>query len=586
MSVANDALFDGRRFALLPGDARAVLETLPAASVHVCVTSPPYFGLRAYAGTVPIVWGGDRACVHTWGTIERGKRKDILPADVTKLASRTGTTALQDGAATDGGRFCTGCGAWRGCLGNEPEPALYIEHLVVVLRAVRRVLRPDGLLYLNLGESFAGGGNGGGGSYARDGVRGTFDKNARPDNRRGGLDVPPGFQSGDLLGIPFRAALALQADGWIWRQTIVWAKDAPMPESVSGWRWERCRRKVAPGAVARDGLGGSGQSAHGDTISDRTGACAWEPCPGCPRCAKNDGLILRTAKWRPTTAHEYVFLLAPSEDYIADAEGAAEPAAPESASRYKYAFGGQRSEALTEAESLGPGSRTHPIGERQFDGMRNPRSVWNLGPEPAAWDFCLGCKTFFCGQMRSEIRTVRAGKTKVRHCPACKATDRWVDHYALMAPALVAKCLAAIPAAVCAACGAPWVRVVDRVRTLDGEEADLGMWRSQDPAAPSGAQGVGHGRIATFRHARGWRPTCACPPAPPVAPIALDPFCGAGTTGLEALRRGMRFVGIDLSPSYLALAEARLGAPESEAAQLAAVREAVGQLRLFGEEDT
>ena len=117
------------------------LRLLPSNSVHCVITSPPYWGLRDYK-TEPILW--------------------------------------EDG--------------WLGSYGNEPTPDMFVAHTVSIFREVRRVLRDDGTLWLNLGDSYNGDGN--------------------------------------LVGIPWRVALALQADGWILRQDVIWHKPSPMPESV------------------------------------------------------------------------------------------------------------------------------------------------------------------------------------------------------------------------------------------------------------------------------------------------------------------------------------------------------------------
>lgn len=150
---------------ILHGDALNVLPTLPDRSVHSVVTSPPYFGLRDYG-------------VH-------------------------------------------------GQIGLEQTPESYVEKLVSVFREVRRVLRPDGVLWLNLGDSYTGSGKGGHSAAKRS-------QNWQPAYANKGMNYRLGGKQ--LLGIPWRVAFALQADGWILRSDIIWKKPNPMPESVK----DRC----------------------------------------------------------------------------------------------------------------------------------------------------------------------------------------------------------------------------------------------------------------------------------------------------------------------------------------------------------
>ena len=191
---------DGR-VELYRGDCREVLKALPAESVHCVVTSPPYWGLRNY--------GVD------------------------------------------------------GQMGLEQTPEAYVAGMVEVFREVRRTLRPDGVMFLNLGDA-----------YWTDGKRGSDGVNEWSEAKRSNgmyAELPASntmlpLKPKDLIGIPWRVALALQADGWWLRSDIIWAKPNPMPESVTD---------------------------------------------------------------RPTKAHEYLFLLAKSERYYYDAEAIAEPTAPE-----------------------------------------------------------------------------------------------------------------------------------------------------------------------------------------------------------------------------------------------------------------
>lgn len=159
---------------VLLGDCRAVLPTLASESVQCCVTSPPYWGLRKYL--------------------------------------------FADAAAE---------------IGQEKTPSEYVAALVAVFQEVHRVLRKDGTLFLNLGDTYAGGGNGGGGSFAKDGIRcaepGT-DKNKA--TRFGSRGAGNGVKSKDLIGIPWLVAFALRQDGWWLRSCCPWLKRNCMPESV------------------------------------------------------------------------------------------------------------------------------------------------------------------------------------------------------------------------------------------------------------------------------------------------------------------------------------------------------------------
>ena len=205
------------------GDALACLRAMPAASVHCCVTSPPYWGLRDY-GTPPQIWGGDPACRHRWG--DEGKSGQRLRNGIGSDAG-VGTRKAET-LNPPTGAFCARCGAWRGSLGLEPTPALYVRHLVEVFREARRVLRKDGTLWLNIGDSYAG-------RWAsrRDTGRRGFVEASRERTKWTDRSLAAeGLKDKDLIGIPWRVAFALQDDGWWLRRDHIWAKPNPMPESV------------------------------------------------------------------------------------------------------------------------------------------------------------------------------------------------------------------------------------------------------------------------------------------------------------------------------------------------------------------
>jgi DNA modification methylase len=213
---------------ILVGDCRTRLAELPDQSVQMCVTSPPYFGLRDY--------GHD------------------------------------------------------GQIGLEQTPDAFVAELVSVFRAVKRVLRNDGTLWLNLGDSYAAMRDS---KATPDTLRGDSDgtlvESGKAANRNPANLRASGLKHKDLIGIPWRVAFALQADGWYLRQDIIWHKPNPMPESVK----DRC-----------------------------------------------------------TKAHEYIFLLSKSERYHYDADAIVEDANPKSEARYKSSFGGQKNEHLLASDQV------------------------------------------------------------------------------------------------------------------------------------------------------------------------------------------------------------------------------------------
>ena len=224
--------------ALYQGDCRDVLRELPAGSVHMIITSPPYWGLRFY-GIPPSVWGGDSSHTHVWGSEQRGKRKDILPPEESESESRMGTDERQGVGPLSGGRFCE-CGAWSGTLGNEPSPELYVANLVEIFEEVKRVLRADGTLWLILGRSMWGSG-GAGGDYGDDGIRAgqprwkQGSRHVDRESQAARLDrqVEGSWKPKDLVPTDWLTALALQRAGWWLRSSIVWAKTSAMPQSVT-----------------------------------------------------------------------------------------------------------------------------------------------------------------------------------------------------------------------------------------------------------------------------------------------------------------------------------------------------------------
>lgn len=550
---------------ILIGNVTDRLREIPDESVHAVVTSPPYWGLRSYK-TEPQVWGGDPLCSHhfaettrivdtaaggNWTQAENGIGLALgRPQTRFKGDTRKARVAQKD-AVTQG--LCK-CGAWRGNLGLEPTPSLFVRNIALVFHEVWRVLRPDGLLFMNMGDCYAGSGKGrmADGRHHispsdkqasnRGSVHGLIPPNrgARMGSKHGepghtsGITPPSGLKPKDMLGMPWRTAFALQDDGWWLRSAIIWNKVNPMPES----------------------------------------------CPD-----------------RPTNTYEMIFMMAKSERYYSDMDAVREPltavkgVGPEDFARLRdrhddhFNTGKPGRRHLPGAEQNGlevgykmPNKWTNPGG-------RNLRNVWTFPIEPFLGAFCVQCDTFY------------ESKPERCQCGADPAIEEnWLAHFATYPQELVRRCLmiATSEKGVCGECGAPWARVMDEGEVLPISTAaphrapeptkrdQMTAWSRQGGKADSGVM-ANHQRIRTTL---GWEPTCSCNgrfekrqvddplegkvdvevyvPAIPLEKhpmarsVVLDPFMGSGTTGLVAAKAARHFIGVELNSQYAEMAKQRI----------------------------
>ena len=207
---------------IIQGNNLDSLKTLDSKSINTCVTSPPYFGLRDY-GTGTWI-GGDENCPH--------KRTTKISKDTS-----TGHKGMSDKGHVVGDAIyksvCPECGAVRKDqqLGLEDSPKEFVQNLVILFREISRVLRDDGTVWLNLGDTYCGTGHKGNHLDPKN-------KEGRNAQKQAVNNSLEGFKSKDLIGIPWRVAFALQEDGWYLRQDIIWHKPNPMPESVR----DRCTK--------------------------------------------------------------------------------------------------------------------------------------------------------------------------------------------------------------------------------------------------------------------------------------------------------------------------------------------------------
>lgn len=538
-------VFDNGPVQLYQGDARD-LSFLPDGSVQCVVTSPPYWGLRDY-GLAPSVWDGEPGCDHEWGhDLPHGRRGNRGISGTGGNLHPTLDAAGQGAGAGTGGAFCQLCNAWHGNLGLEPTPELYVQHLVEVMREAKRVLRDDGTLWLNLGDSYASGEIG---RHDRsNGYEGEYQRASRQGERRQ-QRLQTGLKPKDLVGIPWRVAFALQADGWWLRSDIVWSKPNPMPESVTDrptrsheylflltksgkplfwthrddpstrsrpkadWRWINQitgeERTEAPEGVGRRGMVPC-LSCGGNGVTDDLEECS--ECKGKGQVK----LWRRTNLWR---GHAYF--------YDADAvreQGTSGPSDLRKMQESRERIGGLVKDAT---DPLMKASALTNIGQKRSVGspQRNRRSVWTIATQP------------FPGA-----------------------------HFAVFPRALVEPCVLAGTSerGCCPECGAPWARVIEKALVPTKKAAKTFVIDERDFAADSNDQGSnrqkdGHkpGYINSVT-TTGWRPTCTCNAGEPTPCTVLDPFIGSGTVALVAQGLGRRAIGVDAKAEYLEMARKRL----------------------------
>lgn len=486
--------YDDGQVQVYPGDALEALKQLSAQIVDCVATSPPYLSKRKYAGEQELVWGGDDHCRHQWGPeIIRRDRGKAENSDVVRQPRELiGTTTSQ-------GSFCQLCDAWKGAYGEEPSPEMYIEHSLLFLREIKRVLKKTGVVWWNIGDSYWGSG----------GAVGHTDQTLNLGRSTASYNAPVGVSVGqkhptikplDLCLIPQRLAILAQNEGWYIRSIVIWGKKNPMPESLSGWRWEKHKVTQCPKCQSLSSFKRKICQACGYEKRETM----WADCSGCSRCLPNDGYVLRKGSWRPTTSHEYILMLAKSGGYYADGEGVRE-AYTEPLDRW----GGdtlKRDTSKTaehkEMQNIGYASafRVGRIMRPNEDG-RNLRSVWEFPTEPHS-----------------------------------------SPHFAVFPSRLPEICiLSSTPdAGVCSNCGKPWVRVIESksvaTRVANGE------YKTRDPE-----------RHIQSTKTLAWRPSCKCD-APSQPALVLDPFCGTGTTLWAAKKLGRHAIGIDISEGYCQMA--------------------------------
>ena len=436
---------------IMVGDALSKLAELPDESVHCVVTSPPYWGMRAYTGEA-------------------------------------------------------------GMIGLEPTFAEHLDNLVAVFREVRRVLRSDGTLWLNYGDSYV---SGQGGRQSAAGTLPMEHRHDRPEPRKridvdvstwGERAVAPrhyatrdsGWKPKDLMMMPSSVATAIRDDG-VPDPTALRVLERAQTAILDAYDGEPPERAMA----ALEGLDAEYREAKGRSWWLRS-EIIWHKRNPIPESVTD----------RPTSAHEKMYLLTKSARYFYDADAVQTPCSPNTHHKSGELVAPASSSEDVRFDRRHDFVRTRTPEEEQAAGA-NLRNVWTIATSPF-----------------SEA------------------------HFATFPPALVEPCIKAGTSAkgVCGECGAPWVRVVE---ILDPKGRPGASYHNHSDDLGRGQRGVPDARGAPVRETADWQSSCDHD-APTVPATVLDPFAGAGTVGLVADRLQRDAQLIELSPEYAEMARRRI----------------------------
>jgi len=509
---------------IICGHSLEVLRQFPAESVHMCITSPPYWGKRSYK-TRPQVWDGDPLCEHEWVT---GTSK--------KMSG--GTSGIVWNQQDDRTHFnvesstCMKCGAWRGELGHEPTPELFIEHLCQIFDEVKRVLRRDGSCWVNIGESY-------GGSGVNDG---TANPGISKAAKREGLKKRPStnIMPKSQCCIPEMFKIEMVKREWTARNTLIWHKPNAMPESsedrftvdfehifffvknnstlywtnektlklvtkqpktsVEGidWEWRPCRRCGGTGyAQQENGTEDDGQVTLESFFNDND---EQEEGNGKKICKKCGGTgRVRANLW---TGHDYYF---------------EQQFEPYKMNRWGGRYKDNENVKFSPGEGRAGGAAT--LNRKGYDCYPNPfgrnmRSVWTI-----------------------------------------KTMSFKGAHFAVYPEELITTPIkAGCPEFVCKNCGMPRVKIFKPTGNYIGYSNVHGSKTAEhigvSPTSSLLTKQVQEKAVVGYSG-------CGCN-AEYEPGIVLDPFSGSGTTPFTALKLGRRVTGIDTNPDYVDMARKRV----------------------------
>lgn len=511
---------------VLFGSVHTELKQVTDESIHCVITSPPYYGLRDYK-TEPVIWPPPEG--NNWEECEHDFELEEKTAELRKGLGMEKLGEQYRGGGKKAGKvpkvlavqgFCKKCNTWKGNLGLEPTPELFIYHIVLICREIKRVLRKDGTFWLNMGDSYWGSGNSTGHtSETKNLGRKTFDYGAIPTSyntqKKHRLYKPK-----DLMMMPARIALALMEDGWYVRCDNIWNKRNPMPESVSD---------------------------------------------------------------RPSRNHEYVFMLSKSRRYYFDQEAVREDNESNYSDikkmlEKKDRIGGK---TLTADDPLYKANLAVQIGQKRAVGDpfgRNRRSVWDITTTPfseahfatfppklvelclfagtSEWGCCADCGAPYeriveklmpneIARADSETKYDKendsAGRLATYRQGQRKYKSKYVDNS-----------------------HGQELQQFQRSNSQVGERDEAReiaeeMFPDDKELQQRYINYIHDHGARPRRKTIGWKKTCNCKTEDKIPAIVLDPFFGSGTTGLVAKRSGRSYLGVELQKDYAKVQAKRLG---------------------------
>lgn len=541
------------------GNTLDVLKTFPDESIDCVICSPPYFGLRDYGEDVSVVWGGDSKCQHEWGNkIEPRGSKSGKPGPNATVGARFVQDEVRRG---EGSNFCLKCGAWRGQLGLEPTLDLYLDHMLAITTELKRVLKKTGTLFWNHGDSYASG---------------WFTRQGKPKNvpqpKRGKKltdysriksisesepyifqpDVIPAPEKSLLLQAHRLAIRMVDEQGWILRNIIIWHKPNCMPSSVKDrftvdyepiFFFSKSKRyffetqyepysesyinDTRPHGVSRQRFYEESKYVKEGMIDKAEGN--WKELP-------SKDLTLGRNKRAVWTIKE-------NQSYWTDR-------------LLDNAVGGAQRETL---KFWLDWIDKNPEGTyEQFYNEFKSKKISKY--QNMKWQDGIDTKDSAWGNFSSYLSMPNPdGKKKGTTWSICPQPFPEA-HFAVYPEKLCETPIkAGCPEFICRKCGKAREKIYEKtsstmnIRVRDVKE---GRIKFEDrKASDDEINGYGKEQLGSLKE-KGYT-DCQCG-AGFDSGVVLDPFMGAGTTGVVALKNNRKFIGIELNPKYIEIAEKRL----------------------------